>query len=231
MITAEVNKVKYNIPTSWLDVSYKQWLNIQSEKDEITILSILTTIPKELLEQMTSGQLSKLLLAISFIQTQPTLGESKTDIDMRKYTYGQKILLQQLIEKNKDNIMLIIGDVVSLYSTKKYNENYATKEVDGSFIEIYGLALNIINQLKRILEVEHENLSVKPTSEQLQAGVDMFDKFGVMNTVKALALGNILNYEKILKIDYNTVYLHLWMAKTDHDFQENYRRILEHKRK
>ena len=121
MITAEVNKVKYNIPTSWLEVSYKQWLNIQSETHEITILSILTTIPKELLEQMTRGQLSKLLLAISFIQTQPTLSESKTDIDIRKYTYGQKILLQQLIEKNKDNIMLIIGDVVSLYSTKKYN--------------------------------------------------------------------------------------------------------------
>jgi hypothetical protein len=231
MIQATINKTPYNIPTSWNDVSYKQWVSIQEEKDELKLLSILTNIPVELLANFSNGQINKLALAIQFVQTQPKLEEIKTDIDIRKYTYGQKILLQQLIEKNKDNIMPIIGSIVSLYSSNEYNENYQQLDVDGSLIEVYGKALNIINQLTQILEREKENLEVKPTIEQVQAGVDMFDKFGVMNTVKALALGNILNYEKILKLDYNTVYLHLLMSKTEHDFQENYRAILESKRK
>jgi len=80
MIQATINKAAYNIPTSWDDVSYKQWIGIQQEKDELNLLSILTNIPVELLSNFSNGQINKLALAIQFIQTQPKLEEIKTDI-------------------------------------------------------------------------------------------------------------------------------------------------------
>jgi hypothetical protein len=52
-----------------------------------------------------------------------------------------------------------------------------------------------------------------------------------MNTVKALANNDILNYEKVLKIEYNTVFIHLLMNKTEGVYKENYRKILERKQR
>jgi hypothetical protein len=96
---------------------------------------------------------------------------------------------------------------------------------------LYSIAIAYTNQLKEVVQIEARELKTIPTNEQKSAGVDMFSKFGVMNTVKALANNDILNYEKVLKIEYNTVFVHLLMNKTEGIYQDNYRKILEQKHK
>lgn len=57
----------------------------------------------------------------------------------------------------------------------------------------------------------------------------MFDQFGIMNTVDSLAGGDILKYEKVLRMDYNTVFAKMFRNKLEGLYQENYRKILEKK--
>jgi hypothetical protein len=49
--------------------------------------------------------------------------------------------------------------------------------------------------------------------ESKQAGVQRFDKFGVMNLIDALAGGDVLKYDSVMYIEYNTIYIKLLMNK------------------
>lgn len=61
--------------------------------------------------------------------------------------------------------------------------------------------------------MESETLNAEPTKEEVAAGVKRFDKFGVMNLIDALANGNVLQYDSVLYIEYNTIYIKLLMNK------------------
>ena len=89
--------------------------------------------------------------------------------------------------------------------------------------------MSYITQLKSILETEQNALHKEPTYEQKKAGVDMFNDFGVMNTIKALAGGDILKYEAVTKIEYNIIFTHMAMNKVQSEFEENYRKVLKQK--
>ena len=91
------------------------------------------------------------------------------------------------------------------------------------------MVLDCIEQLKEIIETESKELSIEPTREQRLAGVSMYDEFGIMNTIRAVAQGNILNFDKVLEIEYNVVFIYLKMAKTDSIFQTNYQKVLNKK--
>ena len=216
MIKVLINKQKYNVPTSWDDVTYSQWLNTLNETDTLKLASFITDIPLNYLEALSDFQLNKIGYLLNFLKTEID-GNCQIDVvDIRLDEWGKKIELQQLVEKNKDNLLPFLKNIVKIYIQ---NDN-------DSIVYVYKMAFNLLDQLKKILEIESEQLHVRPTSEQINAGLDMFDEFGVMNTIKAVALGNILNFDNVLKIKYNVVFLFLKMSKTETIYQENYRKLL-----
>ena len=216
MISVIINKQKYNVPTSWDDVTYSQWLNTLNETDTLKLASFITDIPLNYLEALSDFQLNKIGYLLNFLKTEID-GNCQIDVvDIRLDEWGKKIELQQLVEKNKDNLLPFLKNIVKIYIQ---NDN-------DSIVYVYKMAFNLLDQLKKILEIESEQLHVRPTSEQINAGLDMFDEFGVMNTIKAVALGNILNFDNVLKIKYNVVFLFLKMSKTETIYQENYRKLL-----
>lgn len=232
MIKVIINKEKFNIPTSWNDVNYSDWILTLNETDSYKIVSLITKIPLEYLKALPKQELDKIDFLLSFL---------KTDIDFQNYdieiekvdifreSWGKKIEIQQLIEKQKENLLPYLKDIIRIYIPVVVNQFTDTDR--DNIIYVFKLAYNLIEQLKVILDNEHEQLHVRPTSDQTNAGVDMYDAFGVMNTIRAVALGNILNFDEVLKVKYNVIFLYLKMNKTDGIFQENYRKILERKRK
>ena len=216
MISVIINKQKYNVPTSWDDVTYSQWLNTLNETDTLKLASFITDIPLNYLEALSDFQLNKIGYLLNFLKTEID-GNCQIDVvDIRLDEWGKKIELQQLVEKNKDNLLPFLKNIVKIY-VQNDNDN---------IVYVYKMAFNLLDQLKQTLEIESEQLHVRPTSEQINAGLDMFDEFGVMNTIKAVALGNILNFDNVLKIKYNVVFLFLKMSKTETIYQENYRKLL-----
>jgi len=217
MISILINKEKFNTPTSWNDVMYSQWTKIQNEKDEIKILSIITNIPTDLLINFNQGQLEKIGVLLSFLQTPldfDNIGKPVKPIDIKRQSWGKRIEAEQILRNKSDDI----DGIVKCYKLQ-----------DMPIIEMFEMVLDIIEQLKEIIETEAKELSVEPTREQKLAGVSMYDEFGVMNTIRAVAQGNILNFDRVLEIEYNVVFIYLKMAKTDSIFQTNYQKVLNKK--
>ncbi len=253
MIKLVSKNKEYLIPSSWSDVTYQQYLDLQNEKNDLKILSILTKLPVETIKRLSPSSIEKIALVLGFINhpinlkdlTTPeyliTSNNIKIELikDIRTKSFGQKIYLHQLVKDNQEDIVNHLIDIVLIYSqeqiTKKSFDITKINELNYLFsniflVDLYSVAMFYIEQLKDILEVENETLSSQPTYEQRQAGIDMFNDFGVMNTIKALAGGDVTKYSEVEKIEYNIVYVHLLMNKTQGIFEDNYRKVMKNKR-
>lgn len=220
----------FNIPTSWFDITVDQFNLLQDEKDENKVISILTGIDEWTFDHLSQKNQYQLSLLLSFIASPFDFDSIEVENikDIKKETFGQKVLLQQHLATDNHDLSTIVAIYSDNFDIDKLDERI--KEVNKMPITyVYPLAKNYIEQITRIVNIENETLAVQPTSEQVRAGLSMFEEFGIMNTIRALADGNILNYDKILKIDYNTVYLHLKMSKCETMFQRNYQKIMSKK--
>lgn len=218
MIAVIINKVNYSIPTTWSEVTYFKWQQVQTEKNPLKILSIITSIPLELLENFNQKQINKVELILNFIRTPinlKELGKPINPIDIKRQSWGKRIELEQLLRSKSDDI----NGVVNCYQL----------DVNLPIIEVFEQVMDIMNQFKDMIERENKELSITPTREQILAGCSMYDEFGVMNTIRSVALGNILNFDRVLEIEYNVVFLYLKMSRTDSIYQSNYQKVLSKK--
>src|SRR3990172_7640670 len=141
MIKVLINKQKYNVPTSWDDVTYSQWLNTLNETDTLKLASFITDIPLNYLEALSDFQLNKIGYLLNFLKTEID-GNCQIDVvDIRLDEWGKKIELQQLVEKNKDNLLPFLKNIVKIYIQ---NDN-------DSIVYVYKMAFNLLDQLKKIL--------------------------------------------------------------------------------
>ena len=223
MIKAKINKVEYNIKTSWSELTYADYLHIISVS-ELEAVAYLSSINVEDILRLDKESQDALTSCLAFMQELP---EKEYDCkNIREETFGQKILLQNSLE-DKEKLPAI---ALAIYEYDYENLEESLLEVlKLSFTEVYCKGLNYLEQFKLIAEAEAIHLKSTPTSEQLRAGLNMFDEFGIMNTVDSLASGNILNYDKVLKIDYNTVFIKLKMLKFASQYKENYAKIMSKK--
>ena len=222
----------YDIPTSWFDITVRQYEQLKDVEDENKILSILTGMDEYTINHLSKKNLYQLSVLLSFMGTPIDFDKLEADNpkDIAEKTYGQKILLQQHLVDNPEDV----ATIVAIYSFDEFDLKELDSKIDDikelPITYVYPLAKNYVNQLTEIVKKENETLVVAPTSEQVRAGLNMFDEFGVMNTIRALADGDILKYENILKLDYNSVYLHLRMSKCETIFQRNYQKIMSKKK-
>jgi len=250
MIKVNNGKEVYSIPTSWDEITYKQYKDIQGVTDEATLLSIICNMPIEIVNTLSNNSIAKLSILLSFlsepIETEgltpneylTTLDGFKISLvkDIKEKSFGQKIYLHQIVQENEENIVDALVDIVLIYAqeqiTGKDFDINKINELKNSFdniflVDLYSTAFSYIEQLKAVLEAEKNVLHKEPTREQKLAGIDMFSDFGVMNTVKALAGGDILKYDAVTKLEYNVVFTHMVMNKVQSDFEDNYRSVLK----
>lgn len=255
MIKLKTNNDKvFYIPSSWSEVTFKQWKDLIHSNNEMEMLSILSGLEIDIINRIKESDLIKLSVCISFVKHPLKIENYSAPgkivinknvsipliTDIGEQSFGQKVYFHELLKSGSDNIIELLPELILTYGQpyidkSDFDLNRLIELVPSFdnifFVDLYATALNYIEQLNAIIEIEKEHLSTKPTNEQVAAGVNMFEEFGVMNTIKALANGNILNYEKVLKIEYNTVFNHMRMNKTESIFQENYRKVMEQKHK
>ena len=256
MIKLTAEEITYSIPSSWSDVTYKQYLDLQNEKEDKKILSILCNMPIEIVERLSSGSVSKLATVISFVKEPIKLDEYtppeyltvldgvKIHLvkDIRTCSFGQKIWFHEMLKDNKDDLISVLHEIVIIYSqsqiTKKDFDINKINELNNVFdeiflVDLYATAMFYVEQLKYILKIESEELKHNPTTEQRQAGIDMFNDYGVMNTIKALAGGGqdwILKVKEVENVEYNLAFTAMRMNRTQGIFEENYRKIMKNKK-
>ena len=67
MIKFRAKGIQYSCPTSWSEITFKQWKELNNTKDDLKLLSILTGVPSNIFERVSYKSLFNLSLAISFI--------------------------------------------------------------------------------------------------------------------------------------------------------------------
>lgn len=249
------SKKKHEVPTVWQEVTYSQWEQLQKTEDHTEIIAILSGFPVESVVRMDERSKFNIVQAISFIYQKLeadkyeapkylTIRVKNKDVkiplieNIKKETWGQKIYLDSIVKKNQDNIIDSMVDVILTYAQPIIDNSKLEPErfddlrgcfKDVNLVDLYSTARSYILQLNKIVEIENVKLHNPPTTDQIQAGINEFDQYGVMNTVKALAGGDVLKYEEVFEIEYNIVFTHMAMNTTQAKFQDNYREILKRK--
>ncbi len=151
------------------------------------------------------------------INSEHWIFDDKYKIDIKELEFG-KVLLLRMANVSEDRI-------------KKAIEIYFEIKADElTLFEAIPLANDLYKQLDEINKKESIALKFNPTPEQRRAGIDKFNQFGANNTIDALAGGDILKYEQILKIDYNTIFVKLYRSKIEHDYEKKYSKIMSEKK-
>lgn len=82
-----------------------------------------------------------------------------------------------------------------------------------------------------IVKNEVGELQLDYEADHVIAGIIKFEKYGVNNTIDALAGGDVLKWEEICLMPYQVVFMKLRMNKQKVLFQRNLRKVLENKQK
>lgn len=234
---------KYFIQTSWFDVTVEKFMAMINGDIESTpeMISILTGIELENVDLFDlTIQLSPYMQWLKqpidlhnlplteFIQVAGKFVHAK--IVIGEETFGQKVRFEGRM-KNNNNLVDVIPFILSNYLQPKWmqqefdiNKSITLEPIfkTCSIVEAYPFAKNLYDQLVAIKKNESESIKSYYSEEEIDAGIQSFERFGIMNTVDMLAQGNILNYEAVFKLDYNTVFTKMKMENQKRLFHKTY---------
>jgi len=155
MVTIEINKHQYKVPTLRNEVTVEQYLAIEQHAetlDEIRLLSILTGIDYDSLSNLPCGDFGVLVMPeLTWVGNlfEVTTARRQTKIKIGKYTVetiidvmgerlGQKLMMQRMVNdaiKNNAKYSTLIAPVLACYYAphlhpeKKFSESHV-KEVE-----------------------------------------------------------------------------------------------------
>lgn len=220
MIRLRHGKVKFELVQSWAELTLAQWEKICEAKTNKEIVTSCTnkignfdiTFTDEFIESV-MPYLSWMIIPID---SSGWVMDQKYKIDIRKCEFNKIILLRN-VNETKERVR------------KSIELFYDFKPDELTLYDALTISNDLYSQLSKINELEAVKLRHVPTSEQRRAGIEKFDQFGIMNVVDSLAGGDILKYEQVLKIDYNTVFMKMLRSKVESDFQRRYSKIMNGK--
>lgn len=254
MIKVSVNGKGRKLPSNWMDIGLSQYDKVLEVKDnQVKLISIITGLSESEVSRLSVESANLLTAVLKFLETPFVLSDYENPktiningivinplIDIKEKSLYQKMQLQTLLEEKDFNIDKNISTILELYlqplcTGKKYSTletEYFKKLIYEriGIVDAHLLVAYYIGQLGEILETEKNTLDRKPTSEQRRAGIERFNKYGMFNIVDALAKGDVLKWEQVLELDYNTVYLKLLKEKDESIFQEAYTKIMQPKK-
>jgi len=220
------------IPSSWEDLTYSQVMLIMNCTDDSKLISIVTGLD-EVNSQKVFPFLGFLFNPIDFESLEAaTIFDGKLIPDIRTKSYGQKLMFQN--ELKKGIVKESICKLIAIYHMEDFHVNKIESEAEKlhqrSFIELFTVALNLINQLKAINETELKMLKFSPTPEQQRAGIKDFEVLGDFNTIDELAHGKPWMYETIERTEYNIIFAKLLKINISSKFDKKYRELMTEKK-
>jgi len=141
MVTLKLNNQNYNMPNSWYDISITDYKFINdvtsnellTEGDKlITILSYLTSIPIETLNNIEYANIKEVIEELSFLKNS-SFPESISTIfkvgdntyklkEFKKHTLGEVVSIETLIKQSEGDILSIIGKLIYILYSKNGEE-------------------------------------------------------------------------------------------------------------
>ncbi len=144
------------------------------------------------------------------------------DTTLKPFTslkFGEVLELKSIARNGVDDVLIV--KVLELNKRKTKLENRTLK----AFFAVVNF---IENQFKYLGELE-QKLDTETENDLIVAGIDDLNKFGDLNTIDALAGGDILRWQQILELTYEDVYNKLLKTKTEEDIKKRLETIYKNK--
>lgn len=116
-------------------------------------------------------------------------------------------------------------NLFNIVNTLSINPNDLLFKVSQSYYYVY-------NELCKINELETQLLGNSYASdEQIEAGIEDFEKIGVYMQFHELTGGDVTKYETVRNTEYNVCLLELYTRKLKYDYFERFNKIILRKNK
>lgn len=127
--------------------------------------------------------------------------------------------------------MLNKGQLTLLVNTLLEKEQAPFKAEEAEVKDIMGVAVWAMAEIKRIYELESTYLVGTPNTDLQNAGIKDLEAFGEINTLDALAGGDITKWPLIKKVPYHDAFDKLRKNLIESEIQKRYNEIQAAKRK
>jgi len=216
MIKFKTQIKDFNLPTSWSDIKFKDYLKLQSS-NEIQALKILTGLNEV---EILMLDIEVITPYLEFLQDDPTKFEESNYIDNIELPFD---LGQESYEKK----ILACRDISNVYEVIKLYSGVDCLELDCEVV--FQSYCYLLNRLTKIIERDNERLKSEITIEQKMAGIESFNELGDFNTIDMIAEKYNYTHEQVEQLPYNLIFLILLKQNISTKFEKNYSEIIKDK--
>jgi hypothetical protein len=216
MIKFKTQIKDFNLPTSWSDILFKDYLKLQSS-NEIEAIKILTGLNEV---EILMLDIEVITPYLEFLQEDFTkfeesnfINDIELPIDLGQESYEKKILACRDISN--------VREVIKLYS--------GVDCLDLNCDVVFQAYCYLFNRLIKIIERDNERLKSDITIEQKMAGIDSFNELGDFNTIDMIAEKYNYTHEQVEQLPYNLIFLILLKQNISSKFESNYGKIIQDK--
>ena len=148
-----------------------------------------------------------------------------------KLCYAQRLFLAQ---PEKDDYAMILrtmdGYFYPIHTGKKWDDRkaliFGKKVLTCTVINLYPVALSLINLLGELVTREQKLLYREPSNQEKAAGINKLSIFAELNSIDFLRSTMNKTEEQVLLTPYNECLVRFMMAKEQAEYQERYYEIL-----
>jgi len=216
MIKFKTQIKDFNLPTSWSDILFKDYLKLQSS-NEIQAIQILTGLNEVEILMLDIDVITPYL---EFLQDDPTKFEESNYIDNIELPFD-------LGEQSYEKKILACRDISNVYEVIKLYSGVDCLELDCEVV--FQSYCYLLNRLTKIIERDNERLKSDITIEQKMAGIDSFNELGDFNTIDMIAEKYNYTHEQVEQLPYNLIFLILLKQNISTKFEKNYSDIIKDK--
>jgi len=210
-------KIKdFNLPTSWSDIKFSNYLKLQNsnEIEAIKILTGLNEVEILMLDiEVVTPYLEFLQDDLTKFEESNFINDIELPIDLGQESYEKKILACRDISN--------VREVIKLYS--------GIDCLDLNCEVVFQAYCYLLNRLIKIIERDNDCLKSEVTIEQKMAGIDSFNELGDFNTIDMIAEKYNYTHEQVEQLPYNLIFLILLKQNISSKFESNYGKIIQDK--
>jgi len=217
MIKINIGRKKYKVCNEWKDLTPSILHTIKSI-EPIELVKALTDIPEDVIEILSESSLMAIYQLVSFVEDSPKVLAPKKVINVASESWKKLESTKQALQTKSPPY--IATQVAGIY--------FGDEVYKWSIPLVYGQTSQILESLFVFLERYKElNEGGEYDEDQLEAGVEGFETFGVGAIRYSLAKGDVTKYKDIEEQTAEDVYFTLLYEKAVNKYQKELKRIYD----
>ena len=217
MVRVEIAGREYKIPSKHSEINGRQLHSIKQDAPK-SILRALTDIPEDVIGKLSTEAVMSLYGILEFIYEMPDNAMIKEEVVVSSEAWLKIELAKQALATS--NEPFIVAEVSRVY--------FGDEALDWDTSFLYGQTSQIVYSLSVFLERYRELYEDnEPDPDQLEAGIEGLESFGVGAIRYSLAQGDVTKYERIEQMSAESIYFTLLYEKAKNEYTDRLKEIYE----